>query len=77
MKALQKLKNGYRIILKKKSDDHFIVLALSSKDDKFAVWVMNKDGNCFSGSYFHIGDEWNMIENSQFTKAIIEYNKRK
>ncbi|MHA2180870.1 MAG: hypothetical protein ACXAAH_05555 [Promethearchaeota archaeon] len=77
MKPGQKLKNGFSIILVKKSEDHFIVLCLSSDQNKFAVWLCDKNGHCYSGSYFDIGNEWNMIENSQFTKAIIEYNRRK
>jgi len=76
MKPLQKLNNGYTVMLSKKSENHFIVLAVSPDNNQLAVLFLHKDGDCLCISYFTINGNFDMIGNPRLNDAIKEFNER-
>lgn len=77
MNSLQKLKNGYTVMLFKKSGDNFNVLAVSPDNKQVAVLFLDKDHDCLCTSYFTINGNFEIYQNPRMNDALKEFNGRK
>lgn len=76
MNPLQKLNNGYTVLLSKESGNHFIVLAVSPDNKQVAVSLLHKDRECLCISYFTINGNFDIFQNPRMIDALKEYNER-